>query len=97
MFSQIEMKRSTGTSSDDMNVLKGWIHDSDTILIGAGSGLSSSAGMTYDGPRFLNSFPDFISKYHYDSMYGATFQRYDSPEEYWAYMSRHVMLNRYGF
>lgn len=61
------------------------IERADAILIGAGAGLSTSAGFTYDGKRFENYFPDFIEKYGFADMYSAGFYPYETPEEYWAY------------
>ena len=86
-----------GASSDDLETLRGWIDGYDRIVVGAGAGLSAAAGMVYGGERFRANFPDFIAKYHYGDMYTASFQKYASPEEHWAYWSRHIMLNRYMF
>lgn len=71
------------------------LHDADAVVIGAGAGLSTSAGFTYSGDRFESNFADFIAKYHYADMYSAGFYPYPSLEEYWAYWSRHIKLNRY--
>ncbi|SDX93353.1 SIR2 family NAD-dependent protein deacylase [Eubacterium barkeri] len=71
------------------------LQDADAVVIGAGAGLSTSAGFTYSGERFERSFSDFIAKYHYSDMYSAGFYPYQSLEEYWAYWSRHIFLNRY--
>lgn len=68
----------------------------DVIVIGAGAGLSASAGLTYSGERFEKNFADFIAKYHYRDMYSAGFYPYSSLEEYWAYWSRHIYFNRYA-
>lgn len=57
--------------------------------------MSASAGLTYDGPRFERHFEDFIAKYHFRDMYSAGFYPYETPEEYWAYWSRHIYWNRY--
>lgn len=65
------------------------------MVVGAGSGLSASAGLTYSGPRFQAHFSDFIAKYRFTDMYSAGFYPYASPEEYWAYWSRHIYYNRY--
>lgn len=67
----------------------------DAIVIGAGSGLSASAGLTYDGQRFTQHFQDFIDTYHLKDMYTAGFYPFPSLEEYWAYWSRHIYYNRY--
>lgn len=69
--------------------------DADTILIGAGAGLSASAGFTYSGSRFENNFQDFIKKYGFQDMYSAGFYPYKTLEEYWAYWSRYIYINRY--
>lgn len=64
-------------------------------MIGAGAGMSASAGLTYTGPRFEEHFGDFIAKYKFRDMYTAGFYPYDTLEEYWAYWSRHIYWNRY--
>ena len=65
------------------------------MLIGAGAGLSTSAGLTYSGERFEQNFGDFIEKYHIPDMYSGGFYPFDTPEEYWAWWSRHICCNRY--
>lgn len=75
--------------------LKTAIRDADAILIGAGAGLSTAAGFTYDGERFQRFFPDFIKRYHFRDMYTAGFYPFPTPEEYWAYWSRYILINRY--
>lgn len=68
---------------------------SDAIVIGAGAGLSTSAGFTYTGERFEYYFPDFIAKYHFPDMYSGGFYPFDTLEEHWAYWSRYIFCNRY--
>ena len=68
---------------------------SDAIVIGAGAGLSTSAGFTYTGERFVYYFPDFIAKYHFSDMYSGGFYLFDTLEEHWAYWSRYIFCNRY--
>lgn len=82
--------------SQQIERLKKSIDEADAILIGAGSGLSTSGGISYTGERFKKNFADFIAKYHFADMYSATFYPYESLEEYWAYMSRHIDINRYS-
>ena len=65
------------------------------MVIGAGSGLSTSAGLTYSGERFKRIFSDFIEKYHIPDMYSGGFYPFDTLEEYWAWWSRHIYYNRY--
>ena len=71
------------------------INNVDYILIGAGAGLSTSAGIGYSGKRFKDNFQDFIEEYGLQDMYSASFYPFESEEEKWAYLSRHVLLNRY--
>ncbi|MDE7373260.1 MAG: Sir2 silent information regulator family NAD-dependent deacetylase, partial [Clostridia bacterium] len=65
------------------------------VLIGAGAGLSTSAGFTYSGVRFKKYFSDFEEKYGFHDMYTGGFYPYSSPEEYWAFWSRHIFINRF--
>ena len=67
----------------------------DAVVIGAGSGLSASAGFTYGGERFFKYFGDFAEKYGIRAMYSGGFYPYKTLEEYWAWWSRHIYYNRY--
>ncbi|MBQ7544635.1 MAG: Sir2 silent information regulator family NAD-dependent deacetylase [Synergistaceae bacterium] len=69
--------------------------DAEVIIVGAGSGLSTSAGYTYTGERFTKYFADFEEKYGFTDMYSGGFYPYSSPEEFWAYWSRYIFINRY--
>lgn len=75
--------------------LKQEIESTGTIVIGAGAGLSASAGFTYSGKRFEDNFPDIIEKYGFKDMYSAGFYPYQTLEEHWAYWSRYIYINRY--
>lgn len=75
--------------------LKREIESADAIVVGAGAGLSASAGFTYSGKRFEDNFPDFIEKYGFKDMYSAGFYPYKTLEEHWAYWSRYIFINRY--
>ena len=57
--------------------------------------MSASAGLTYSGERFEKYFGDFASRYHFNDMYSGGFYPYGTLEEYWAWWSRQIMLNRY--
>lgn len=85
----------TNTRKDQINLLKEIIQDTKIIVIGAGSGLSTSAGFDYGGDRFFNNFADFKSKYGIEDMYSGSFYSFKTPEEHWAFMSRLVILNRF--
>lgn len=95
MFSKIATMKSTGNYWDNIEKMKIEIQRADAILIGAGAGLSASAGFTYSGKRFEDNFPDFIKKYGFKDMYSAGFYPYKTPEEHWAYWSRYIYINRY--
>ena len=64
-------------------------------MIGAGAGLSASAGFDYSGARFTKYFSDFAEKYGIRDMYTGGFYPFSTLEEYWAYWSRYVLINRY--
>lgn len=87
--------KSTGTCSADIERLRKALSASEAVLIGAGAGLSASAGFTYAGERFRRYFSDFAEKYGFQDMYTGGFCQYETPEAYWAYWSRFVMVNRY--
>lgn len=96
----MSLRKATTTSTADylclISRLKKEIAQADAIIIGAGAGLSTAAGLSYSGDRFQDNFADFIAKYHYTDMYSAGFYPYPTVEEYWAYWSRHIWLNRYA-
>lgn len=81
--------------TEKIKQIKTIINTADAIIIGAGAGLSTSAGFTYSGERFHKYFSDFEEKYGFHDMYSGGFYPYNSLEEYWAYWSRYVYVNRY--
>ncbi|MCM1499605.1 MAG: Sir2 silent information regulator family NAD-dependent deacetylase [Clostridium sp.] len=95
MFSRMSITKSTGNYSKQIERLKKAIENADCIVIGAGAGLSTSAGFVYTGERFKKDFSDFEEKYGFHDMYSGAFCRYDTPEEHWAYWSRFITVNRY--
>lgn len=95
MFSNKRIIKSTSDYWNNIKNLKKAIENTDAILIGAGAGLSTSAGLEYSGKRFFDNFSDFADKYGLQDMYSAGFYPFETLEEYWAYWSRHIMLNRY--
>ena len=78
-----------------INRLKEALNSADAVVIGAGAGLSTSAGFVYTGERFRKYFSDFENKYGFHDMYSGAFCQYDTPEEHWAYWSRFITVNRY--
>lgn len=95
MFSNKRIIKSTSDYWNNIKNLKKAIENTDAIVIGAGAGLSTSAGLEYSGKRFFDNFSDFADKYGLQDMYSAGFYPFETLEEYWAYWSRHIMLNRY--
>ena len=75
--------------------LKKIIADADAVMIGAGAGLSTAAGFVYSGERFGRYFSDFGRKYGFRDMYSGGFYPYESQEEFWAFFSRNIWINRY--
>ena len=88
-------RRSTAAYSEQIERLKQALDCADAVVIGAGAGLSASAGLTYSGERFEKHFGDFIEKYGIRDMYSGGFYPFRTLEEYWAWWSRHIMVNRY--
>lgn len=86
----LKRKRETGRKT-----LKELIGEAETIWIGAGAGLSVSAGFTYSGERFEKYFADFENKYGFHDMYSGGFYPYETLAENWAYWSRYIWINRY--
>lgn len=87
--------KSTENYLQQIDRLKNEIKSADAVLIGAGAGLSTSAGLTYSGERFMKYFSDFYQKYGINDIYSGGFYPYETLEEYWAWWSRHIYYNRY--
>ena len=83
---------------DDNDIKKviSYISNSKAIIIGAGAGLSTSAGFYLSGERFDKYFFDFKKKYNIQDMYSGSFYPYSKKSEYWAFMSRNIYLNRFA-
>ena len=103
---QVELKQESllrdGRSVDRLQAestpvdrLRHCLQSADGVVIGAGSGLSTSAGFTYTGTRFEKYFSDFIKKYGFPDMYSGGFYPFETLEEHWAYWSRYIWINRY--
>ena len=95
MFSATAAGKSTSGYWDNIRKLRVALDQCDSVVIGAGAGLSTAAGYTYSGPRFRENFSDFQEKYGFDNMYVGGFTRFECPEEQWAYWSRYIYINRY--
>ena len=73
MFSKITIMNSTGNYSQQIEQIQAKLNNADAVVIGAGAGLSTSAGLTYSGERFYKHFSDFAEKYGITDMYSGGF------------------------
>lgn len=96
MFLREPVTLFTGDYSGQAARLKKEIETADTVVIGAGAGLSTAAGFVYTGERFHSLFGDFEKKYGFHDMYSGGFYPYETLEEHWAYWSRYIYFNRYA-
>ena len=80
---------------EQVRKLKEKIQNAEAIVLGAGAGLSTAAGLSYSGERFQKYFFDFAKKYPIRDIYSGGFFSFESPEEFWAWWSRHIYFNRY--
>lgn len=85
----------TGSYEDELPRLAEAFRSADAVIVGAGSGLSTSAGFDYAGERLQRYFGDFVQKYGMTDMYSGLFTKFESQEERWAYWSRWAWVNRY--
>lgn len=72
------------------------IQNADYILIGAGAGLSTAAGLEYSGESFEKNYKEFIEKYNFQDLYSATFYPFRTMEEKWAFWAKLIKLNRFN-
>lgn len=84
-----------GSREERIELLKNEIQNADAVVIGAGAGLSTSAGFTYSGERFEKYFFDFIKEYGIKDMYSGGFYPFPDDEIRWAWWARHIYFNRY--
>ena len=78
-----------------IEILRQQLDRAEAVLIGAGSGLSTAAGLTYSGERFRKYFGDFAARYGIRDMYSGGFYPFESKRIFWAWWSRHIYCNRY--
>ena len=84
-----------GSREERIELLKNEIQNADAVVIGAGAGLSTSAGFTYSGERFEKYFSDFIKEYGIRDMYSGGFYPFPNDEIRWAWWARNIYFNRY--
>lgn len=85
----------SGDRAADIERLKGELDTADAIVIGAGAGLSTSAGFTYSGERFDKYFFDFDERFGITDMYSGGFYPFPDKETLWAWWARNIYFNRY--
>ena len=95
MFPNRLRKDQEGSDIEKIRKLGKALAEAEAVIIGAGAGLSASAGFVYTGERFQAYFSDFEEKYGFHDMYSGGFYPYKTLEEYWAYWSRYIYVNRY--
>ena len=79
-----------------LNEIKELVNKADCILIGAGSGLSTAAGIDYAGEEFRKEFKPYIRKYGFDNLYSSSFYEYPTQEEYWGAWAKHIYFANTG-
>ena len=92
-----DLRVSHGDGSRDEQIarLKKELETADAIVVGAGAGLSTSAGLTYSGERFERYFFDFAKQYQIKDIYSGGFYPFPDEQTLWAWWARHIYYNRY--
>lgn len=88
-------KNDNGNLASKMDKLRQALDDADTVIVGAGAGLSTAAGLAYSGARFDEHFNDFRDAFGITDMYSGGFYPFPDMETFWAWWSRHIYYNRY--
>lgn len=84
-----------GDRASNLKKLQRALHEADAIVVGAGAGLSTSAGLTYSGERFQRYFFDFQKRFGIADMYSGGFYPFPDEGTRWAWWARHIYFNRY--
>ena len=91
----LRMSHGIGSRDEQIARLKNELETADAIVVGAGAGLSTAAGLTYSGERFERYFFDFARKYQIKDIYSGGFYPFPDEETLWAWWARHIYYNRY--
>ena len=86
---------STQSYLERVERLRGAVNEAEYVIIGAGSGLSTAAGLDYGGEDFRREFEPWIKKYNMTDLYTSSFYPFESEEEKWAYWAKHIWFCRY--
>jgi len=89
------LSRGIGSADEQAQRLRQALDAADAIVVGAGAGLSTSAGLTYSGPRFRRYFSDFAARFGITDMYSGGFYPFPDEGTRWAWWARHIYFNRY--
>ena len=81
--------------TDRIDHVRQSLREADGVLIGAGAGLSTAAGIRYDGEDFQREFRQWIDRYGITDLYSSGFYPFATEEEYWACWARHIWFCRY--
>lgn len=95
MSNNVRISTGKGSREQQLERLKEAVRSIDAILVGAGAGLSTSAGLTYSGERFRKYFFDFAKEYGISDIYTGGFYPFPDEETRWAWWARHIYFNRY--
>ena len=95
MFSSTKTVTSTSSFSERKEWLSEQIADADYVLIGAGAGLTTAAGIDYAGEDFRREFREWIDRYDITDLYSAGFYPFKTDEERWAMWAKHIWFSRY--
>ena len=94
-YDDLRISTGKGSREEQLLRLKDAVKNFDAILVGAGAGLSTSAGLTYSGERFRKYFFDFAEEYGIRDIYSGGFYPFPDEETRWAWWARHIYFNRY--
>ena len=94
-FLDRRLVRGRGSREENLPRLRDAMDEADAVIVGAGAGLSTSAGFTYGGERFMRYFSDLHREFGITDMYSGGFYPYPDPESRWAFWSRNIYFNRY--
>ena len=75
---------------NNYEIIKDKINSADAIIIGAGAGLSTAAGVNYGEKGFKEKFPELVKHYGFTDMYTSSFYDFNTEEERWSYWAKHI-------
>ncbi len=86
---------STANFSERIDHVRRLIAEADSVLIGAGAGLSAAAGLEYSGTAFEREFRPWMERYGIADLYSSSFYPFQTEEERWAYWAKHIWFARF--